>query len=317
MIEVEGLSCSFDGFMAISELAFTVEPGEIFGFIGPNGAGKTTTIRILATLQLPSAGRASIGGYDVLDEPEKVREILGYMPDAWGIYNDVTVFEYLEFFASAYGIPRGRRATAIGGVMELTDLTELKDKLAHTLSKGMRQRLCLAKTLIHDPELLILDEPADGLDPRARIELRELLKELASMGKTIFISSHILTELSDLVTSVGIVERGSLLMSGDVQSIVARLGTPDDDAEALRRFVLRTTVAARDEVVEALIARPDLSDVAAVGEREARFAYRGTEEQVADVVRALAAGGSPILGLAEDRKDLEDVFMAVTKGEVQ
>ena len=240
MIEVRGLTKIYDGLRAVQNLNFNVSAGDIFGFIGPNGAGKTTTIRILATLILPSAGEAWICGQDVVKRPEAVREVMGYMPDHWGVYPDLRVREYLEFFAASYGIPRRERARAVDGVMELTDLGGLSDRLAGALSKGMRQRLCLAKTLIHDPQLLILDEPADGLDPRARIELRELLRELARMGKTVLISSHILTELSDLVTSVGIVERGELLMSGPVDEIVARLAgapagaaLPRDSADAL------------------------------------------------------------------------------------
>lgn len=331
MIEVRGLTKVYEGLRAVQGLNLEVPAGEIFGFIGPNGAGKTTTIRILATLILPSAGQARICGHDVVKQPEAVREVMGYMPDHWGVYPDLRVREYLEFFAASYGIPRRERASAVGGVMELTDLGDLADRLAGALSKGMRQRLCLAKTLIHDPQLLILDEPADGLDPRARIELRELLRELARMGKTVLISSHILTELSDLVTSVGIVERGELLMSGPVDEIVARLaGGPsaaplaDESSDALalhssepaQRFRLRTSAQTHELAYELLLARPGI-EVRLLGEDELLLSYPGAEEDVAPLIKDLAVGGVAILGLERLRADLETVFMAVTKGRLQ
>ncbi|MBL4848722.1 MAG: ABC transporter ATP-binding protein [Planctomycetes bacterium] len=308
MIEVRGLSKTYDEIEAVRNIEFNVEAGEIFGFIGPNGAGKTTTIRILATLLLPSAGSARICGHDVVKSPEEVRKVMGYMPDHWGVYPDLRVREYLDFFAASYGIPRRERARAVGDVMELTDLGELSNRLAGALSKGMRQRLCLAKTLIHDPQLLILDEPADGLDPRARIELRELLRELARMGKTVLISSHILTELSDLVTSVGIVEQGELLMSGPVEEIVARLSGP--------RFHLRTTAATLGRALEILLAQPGV-EAHLLESEELEFSFHGQEEAVASYVRALAVGGVEVLGLERLRADLETVFMAVTRGRVQ
>lgn len=317
MIKVEGLSHNFGGFEAISDLSFEVGQGEIFGFIGPNGAGKTTTIRILSTLLLPTSGRVSVMGLDVTTHPEDVRDVLGYMPDAWGVYPDITVSEYLSFFAAAYEIPRRARSESIGAIMELTDLGPLRDRLVETLSKGMRQRLCLAKTLIHDPPLLILDEPADGLDPRARILLRELLRELASMGKTIFISSHILTELTGLVTSVGILERGKLRAAGDVESVIAGLGADVLEGGELRRFVVRTTSEDQKRVVETLTARPDLEQVKALGEREVGFSYTGDEEAVAAIVRDLVKAQAAVLGLRQEKADLEDLFMAITRGDVQ
>ena len=327
MIEVRGLSKIYDEVQAVRRVEFDVAAGEIFGFIGPNGAGKTTTIRILATLLLPSAGHARICGHDVVKSPEAVREVMGYMPDHWGVYPDLRVREYLEFFAASYGIPRRQRARAVGDVMELTDLGALSDRLAGALSKGMRQRLCLAKTLIHDPRLLILDEPADGLDPRARIELRELLRELARMGKTVLISSHILTELTDLVTSVGIVEQGELLMSGPIEEIMARLaGEPGSLAGSelpagtsqapLQRFRLRTTAATLGRGLEVLLASPGV-EAQLLETEELAFSFRGAEDEVGGLVRALATGGVEVLGLERVRADLETVFMAVTRGRVQ
>jgi ABC-2 type transport system ATP-binding protein len=222
-IRVRHLWHRFGRFEVLRDVSFDVAHGEIFGFIGPNGAGKTTTIRIMATMMDPLAGRVEIDGYDVSVDPEAVRRIIGYMPDHAGVYERVTVREYLEFFADAYRVAEGGNYAVVDAVMELTDLTKLRDKLVATMSKGMKQRLQLARTLLHDPKVLILDEPASDLDPRARIEIRDLLVELRNMGKTIFLSSHILTELADVCTSVAILERGRLVVSGPISEIARRL----------------------------------------------------------------------------------------------
>jgi ABC-2 type transport system ATP-binding protein len=221
MIEVQHVCKSFRQFRAVWDLSFNCAAGDIFGFVGPNGAGKTTTMRMMATLLDPDYGDIKIDGVSVLDEPEEIRRVIGYMPDYIGVYEGVEIREYLEFFAAAYRIPADRRKKLVDEIMEITDLTSVEKKDVSTLSKGMRQRLCLAKTLVHDPKVLILDEPAAGLDPRARIELRLLLKELQKLGKTIIISSHILTELSDMCNSVGIIERGIMLKAGRIDDILA------------------------------------------------------------------------------------------------
>jgi ABC-2 type transport system ATP-binding protein len=223
-IRVRHLWHRFGKFEVLRDVSFDVHEGEIFGFIGPNGAGKTTTIRVMATLLEPMAGKIEIDGWDVTIDPQAVRKVIGYMPDHAGVYDRVTVREYLEFFADAYKVPTaGTTYAVVDAVMELTDLTKLRDKLVATMSKGMKQRLQLARTLLHDPKVLILDEPASDLDPRARIEIRDLLVELRSMGKTIFLSSHILTELADVCTSVAILERGRLVVSGPIADIARRL----------------------------------------------------------------------------------------------
>jgi ABC-2 type transport system ATP-binding protein len=223
-IRVRHLWHRFGRFEVLRDVSFEVGHGEIFGFIGPNGAGKTTTIRVMATLLEPLAGRVEIDGLDVTLHPETVRKMIGYMPDHAGVYDRVTVREYLEFFADAYRVPTaGTSYAVVDAVMELTDLTKLDSKLVATMSKGMKQRLQLARTLLHDPKVLILDEPASDLDPRARIEIRDLLLELKSMGKTIFLSSHILTELADVCTSVAILERGRLVVAGPISEIGRRL----------------------------------------------------------------------------------------------
>jgi ABC-2 type transport system ATP-binding protein len=232
-IRVRHLWHRFGKLDVLRDVSFDVAHGEIFGFIGPNGAGKTTTIRIMATLLEPVSGRVEVDGFDVSVDPEAVRKIIGYMPDHAGVYERVTVREYLEFFADSYRVAPDGNYSVVDAVMELTDLTKLSDKLVATMSKGMKQRLQLARTLLHDPKVLILDEPASDLDPRARIEIRDLLVELRSMGKTIFLSSHILTELADVCTSVAILERGRLVVAGPISDIARRL----EEAAAQRQQV--------------------------------------------------------------------------------
>lgn len=307
MITVEHLSVHFGKVRAVDDVSFTVPEGEVFGFIGPNGAGKTTTIKVLATLLVPTAGRAWVDGHCVVNEPEAVRRVIGYMPDYYGVYDGVTVYEYLDFFAAAYRLPYRKRRMTIEAVLELTDLGGLRDRLVGALSKGMKQRLCVAKTLIHDPKVLILDEPAAGLDPRARIELRELLKELARMGKTIFISSHILTELADLCTTVGIIERGKLLAAGPLEGITEALSP--------RRRVLIEVAGRAEQARRVLSAEPDVVQVE-VEDRRLRVELAGGRERIAGLVRVLVRADIDVLSVSDERPDLESVFLQVTKGEV-
>ena len=224
MIDTQGLTKYYGRLAALVNLTLHIDAGSIFGFIGPNGAGKTTTMRILATLLEPSAGRAFIDGIDVVRNGKAVRRLVGYMPDFIGVYDDLKVYEYLEFFAAAFDISRAKRKAIIDGVLELTDLTTKRAAAVDSLSRGMGQRLQIARVLIHDPKVLILDEPASGLDPRARIEIRELLRELRKMGKTIMISSHILSELEEMCDQVGIIEHGHLVFSGTMEQIRAKMG---------------------------------------------------------------------------------------------
>src|SRR5919108_5095496 len=220
MIDVQGLYKRYAGRAALQGVDFTVPAGEIFGFVGPNGAGKTTTIRILATLTAADAGTATIGGIPVGQDPQGVRELIGYMPDFFGVYDRLTSEEYLEFYAACHGVPRRRRRTVARDLLELVDLTDRTDDQVDTLSRGMKQRLCLARALVHDPQVLLLDEPASGLDPRARLEMRGLLQELRSMGKTILISSHILPELTELCSMIGIIDQGQMQATGPVRDVV-------------------------------------------------------------------------------------------------
>jgi ABC-2 type transport system ATP-binding protein len=307
VIEVANLRKNYEGHWAVRGVSFRIEEGDIFGFIGPNGAGKTTTIRIISTLLEPTSGTVSVGGRSVTGDAEGVRRLIGFMPDNFGVYERITVWEYLDFFAAAYGLERRQRAAAIEGIMELTDLVELRDRLTGALSKGMRQRLCLAKTLVHDPKVLILDEPANGLDPRARIEFRALLKELRSMGKTILISSHILTELSDICTSVAILEKGKVVTSGSIESIKKAL----QPGIVFRLEVL----GAPETATAALEGLPHITGVK-IEAGAIRFQFDGAREDIPDLVRGIVARNVPVTGLQEEKTDLEGLFMRLTKGEV-
>src|SRR3569832_373657 len=214
MLEVKELRKVYGPLTAVNGISFSQHPGDVFGFIGSNGAGKTTTIRMLSTLLEPTAGTATLNGVDILRDPMQIRRMIGYMPDFFGLYDDVKVWEYLDFFATIYGVAKKHRNEVIDNVLELTDLTVKRDSMVQSLSRGMQQRLCLARCLVHDPAMLLLDEPASGLDPRARAELKELIAELGRMGKIVIVSSHIHPELADFCNTVGIIERGELLAVG-------------------------------------------------------------------------------------------------------
>lgn len=334
VIRVRHLSHRFGSVDVLRDVSFEVGPGEIFGFIGPNGAGKTTTIRVIATLLEPTAGRIEVDGHDVTIDPAAVRRVLGYMPDHAGVYERVTVREYLEFFADAYRVPtNGGRYAAVDSVMELTDLGKLRDKFVATMSKGMKQRLQLARTLLHDPKVLILDEPASDLDPRARIEMRDLLLELRRMGKTIFLSSHILSELSDICTSVAILERGGVVVSGPIGDIARRLeayraGTAQataytagaKGAPAIEAVVHRAKlkVLAPREVALAHLSRlPCVKEVSRGPTGTILVAHSGGEQELAAIVRALVLADVPVCGVEPERDELERIFLEVTKGDVQ
>ena len=308
MISLKGFSKSYNRFVAVRSLSLEVPKGDIFGFIGPNGAGKTTTIRFLVTLLPPSGGAASINGFDVVREVTDVRRSIGYMPDSFGVYNGMRVWEFLDFFSVAYGVRRKHRQRLIGDVLALVDLQHKRDDFVNALSRGMKQRLCLAKTLVHDPPVLILDEPASGLDPRARLEMKELLKELRTMGKTILISSHILTELADCCNSVGIMERGELLTSGPIAEILKVMSDH-------RRITIQV-LTRPDEADRWLGHHPRINGV----EREGstiRLEFSGTDEDLAGVSDELFRRGHRPLWIGEDRPSLEAIFMKLTKGQVQ
>jgi ABC-2 type transport system ATP-binding protein len=309
VIVCQNLSKSYGDHKALQDLNLTLEAGDAFGFIGPNGAGKTTTIRILATLQEPCEGDAWVGGYSVTKEPDAVREVLGYMPDQFGLYEGMRSWEYLEFYAAAYRVPRKRWKGLIDEVLELTDLTVKKHSFVETLSTGMRQRLCLAKTLLHDPKVLVLDEPASGLDPRARIELKLLLKELSRMGKTLLVSSHILPELADFCNKVGIIEAGRLLASGPVNSILAQASR---DRFRLRIRVLQKSEEARGVIEQSLQAE----DLQEESDGLVLSTAVGLEGQ-ADLLEKLVRDGFRPVEFSQLKTDLEQIFLEVTQGITQ
>ncbi|HEY3266229.1 MAG TPA: ABC transporter ATP-binding protein [Armatimonadota bacterium] len=308
MLELMSLRKTYGALTAVDNLSFTLGPGDIFGFIGPNGAGKTTTIKMLSTLIPPTSGTATIDGIDVVQHPMEVRPLLGYMPDFFGLYDDIKVWEYLDFFAAAYRLPKVQRPAIIDSVLELTDLTEKREAFVQTLSRGMQQRLCLAKCLVHDPKVLLLDEPASGLDPRARIDIKALIAELGRMGKTVIVSSHILPELSDFCNKIGVIERGKLLVSGDVTSIVRQL-------QPARRLQIRTHGEVNG-LRAAVEETPQVTKVAAEGDT-LTVDYQGDLDGQVGMLRALVHAGHPILSFTETSMDLEDVFMQVTTGKVQ
>lgn len=305
MIELENVTKYYGELRAVDSLNLRVDEGEIFGFIGPNGAGKTTTIKMLATLLIPTSGKIRIAGIDPETDPRNVRRMIGYMPDAFGVYPDLVVWEYLDFFGAAYHIPSHRRRQLIDDVLELTDLTGKKYDLVEALSRGMKQRLCLAKTLLHDPSLLLLDEPASGLDPRARVEIRELLKELKKMKKTILISSHILPELADFCTSIGIIEKGKLVASGSMAEIEAKISSA-------RQY--RVTSLDSLENVQAYLKEHGFESVIEEGALE--FSSDRSEEEMAALLAALIAQSFRITSFHALAANLEDLFMKITRGEV-
>lgn len=318
VLEILHLTKRYKDLVAVRDLTFALDPGDICGFIGPNGAGKTTTIRMLATLLAPTSGTARISGHDILREPEEVRMVIGYMPDFFGVYDDIKVWEYLDFFASAYRIPKHKRVHAIDDVLALTDLEGKKDAYVEALSRGMKQRLCLAKTLLHDPAVLLLDEPASGLDPRARIEIKELLKELRTMGKTILVSSHILPELADFCNKIGIIERGELLLFGSVDEIMRRIaGHQTLDVRILEEAPRADGgYSSADRAMQVLATLPEVREVRRENDGLLAVDYQGAPDGEWAVLHALVTADIKVLAFGARRTDLEDVFMRVTKGVV-
>jgi ABC-2 type transport system ATP-binding protein len=309
IVRTTGLIKRYPGTVAVAGLDLDVAQGEIFGLVGPNGAGKTTTLRILATLLKPTAGEAEVAGINVRRNPDAVRRVLGFMPDVFGVYDDMKVWEYLDFFARCYGIPAARRRQMIGDLLDLVDLGDKRDSYVQGLSRGMQQRLCLAHTLVHDPQVLLLDEPASGLDPRARVELRELLRELRSLGKTIVISSHILPELEELCTSVAIVDHGQVLAQGRVADIEKRL-----------RYgaVLRVRILGEAEAIEAardfFAAEARVASAAILDDGQIELGFRGDDAESADLLAGAIGAGIRIISFARAASDLEELFLQVTSG---
>ena len=308
MIEFRRLYRHFGTTRAVHDISFEVRRGQVFGYIGPNGAGKTTSMRILATLDLPTWGDAFVDGFSCVNDPDRVRRRLGFMPDYFGTYADVNCYEYLDFFARSYGLVGRERHQALKYTMSFTRLDELAEKPIRGLSKGMKQRLCLGRAMIHNPSVLILDEPANGLDPRARIELREMIRQLAADGKTVLVSSHILTELAEMCDVVGIIERGQLLAVGTVAEIQKKQ-TP-------HREVKVTVIGGAEALTQWLEQRGDATRIKLDGQH-CRFTHEGEQASEVTLLRDMVMAGFPIAEFGSTSKSLEDVFMAVTRGAVQ
>ncbi len=319
VIETKNLTRCYGKLVAVNDLSLAVEQGAIYGFVGPNGAGKTTTMRVLTTLLRPTSGDAWVAGHSVLREPREVRRLVGYMPDFFGVYDDMTVWEYLDFFAACYEIPEAARGRLVDDLLELVDLGHRRNDMVDSLSRGMKQRLCLARTLAHDPQVLILDEPASGLDPRARVEIRELLKELSRLGKTIFFSTHILSDVNEICSHVGILEAGRLITQGSLEAIQRQL-VPH------RRLQICLLEAGRlDEAHQALLGRPGVENVRRpeapsggnTGAAEAALLevdFTGDDAATSVLLTELVSRGLPVLSFTEAPHDVEEMFMQITKG---
>lgn len=305
IVETQKLTKRYGREEALKALDLLVEAGDIYGFIGPNGAGKTTTLRILSTLLAPTFGKAFVDGFDVMKHPYEVKKILGFMPDSFGVYDGMRLVEYLDFFGAAYKIPRKKRRSIIDDVLQLTDLASKADDFVSTFSRGMKQRCCLAKTLLHDPKVLLLDEPASGLDPRARIEMRELLKTLRKMGKTVVISSHILSELGDMCNRIGILEHGVLIKQGKYPDILDEIR----QTREIRLVVLEGAEKARKVLEETT----GVLNIDSSG-HEFQFETNLPYDALADLHQNLMGVGAKIVFFEEVKGTLEDVFLKVTKG---
>lgn len=305
MIEIKGLTKTFGNFQALKSIDLTIPKGTVFGFVGPNGAGKSTTMSILATLMAPSSGYAKVDGFDVTEHPSEVRKRIGYMPDFFGVYDQFKTIEYMHFYGASYGIPKHEREQLIPQLLELVNLSDKKNAYVDTLSRGMKQRLCLARCLVHDPELLILDEPASGLDPRARIEMREILRELKAMGKTIIISSHILPELAEMVDEIGVIEHGQMIAQGNVADIQNRMRV---------KRILFVRLLEREAEAEQFIQEQPFVNRIMRDERGIHIHFGGQDEEQWDLMQQLIAAGFKLVSFSEAQTNLEDVFLEITKG---
>jgi ABC-2 type transport system ATP-binding protein len=305
MIETRDLTKKYGELFAINSLNLKLSRGDVFGFIGPNGSGKTTTMRILATLLNPTWGEAYVGGYSIYTKPKDIRRMIGYMPDFFGVYDDMKVIEYLEFFAAAYRIRGPKRRQVCDEVLELVELRYKREALVTSLSRGMTQRLGLARVLLHDPQVLLLDEPASGLDPRARIEIRMLLKRLGTMGKTIMVSSHILPELADICNKVGMIERGELVFNDTVDELLKRVRP---------HTVLNVNVAGDREAAARLLETHSFVDHVDIDEKYLTITLVDGHQDYSDLADLLVGAGHKLTLLREQELNLETAFMALTKG---
>lgn len=306
-VNILNLRKDFGAARAVDNISFSFSSGEIVGFVGPNGAGKTTTMRILATLDEPTDGDAKIDDVSIVEMPEKARQLIGYVPDALPMHRDISVHEYLDFFARAYGLAGTQRRQVVENIEEFTNLTSIRDKTLYALSKGMKQRVSLARALLHDPPVLVMDEPAAGLDPRGRVELRELLRVLSGQGKAILISSHILTELSEICDGAVIIEQGRIIAAGTLQDIAK--------PEIEQHTVLIRSLSQQDDLHKSLLLMPNVAAVNQL-ENEIEAKITGSEEACSDLLGNLIRDGYRIVEFKQRGEDLESIFMNVTKGDV-
>ena len=306
MPEILELNKKYGKFTALDSLSMNITENSIFGFVGPNGAGKTTTMKIMAGLLKADSGGIYINGEDILKNPKSIRDKIGYMPDFFGVYDDLKVSEYMDFYAGTYYIPYAERGTLIDNLLEVVDLTDKKDTYVDSLSRGMKQRLCLARSLIHDPDLIILDEPASGLDPRARVEMKEILKELREMGKTIIVSSHILPELAEMCSEIGIIDHGKLVTQGTVNEIMNRINK--------KRLVKVKLSNGKENLIRLLKEQSTVKEITENTDN-VEFAFEGTNDNLTSILRNIIMNGIPIYSFAENEGSLEEIFMTVTGGE--
>ena len=309
IVEIRELSKSFGKRHAVNNVSFNIENGEIFGLVGPNGAGKTTTMRMLVTLLKPDKGEIFVGGHSIRKFPNEARRVIGFMPDSFGVYGDMTVQEYLDFFGACFKIPPNQRVHLINDLLDLVDLGHRRDDMVDSLSRGLQQRLGLARVLIHDPGILVLDEPASGLDPRARVEIRELLLEVARLGKTILFSSHILADVGELCTRVGILEDGKLVALGTLEQLNERLMT--------HRQIHIGLIDHKEEAQAALQGMAGVADVRLLdnlGRASLEVDFTGDDEAIHQLLAKLLEQGFPVVHFSEENNNLEDVFMRATKG---
>ncbi|NLF97277.1 MAG: ABC transporter ATP-binding protein [Candidatus Riflebacteria bacterium] len=308
ILSVKNLSKNFGDTHAVKRLNFQLNGGDITGFVGPNGAGKTTTLRMMASIEEPSAGSIELDGHSIVSHPEMAREKIGFVPDTLPTQDDMTVFEYIDFFARAYAIKPARRRGLVHDLMEFTNLINIREKLLSALSKGMKQRVSIARALIHDPSFILMDEPAAGLDPRARIELRELLRVLSRQGKGILISSHILSELSEICTSTLIIEQGAMLKFGSIEEIT--------EAEVSHRRLIIRPVGSLEEFSNFMILLPGVENLVVNG-KSVEFDFAGNDEDAFALLKEIVAADRKIIEFRFRQQNLESVFMNITRGEVQ
>lgn len=306
MLKIKELTKKYDRFTAVNKLNLEVPHGEIFGFVGPNGAGKTTTMKIICGLMAANGGEVYVNDIDAIKQVREAKEVIGYMPDFFGVYDDLKVSEYLDFYASIYNIKANERKKISDDLLELVDLSDKRETYVDSLSRGMKQRLCLARSLVHNPKMLVLDEPASGMDPRARVEMKEILRSLKGLGKTIIISSHILSELSELCTSIGIIDRGEMVISGKVSEIMQQVYS--------KRFIKVRLSGKIDEALRVMQEFPFVVSTV-VGEDYIEAGFDGKDEEMGMLLKKLVDKDLPVITFTQLDGNLEDVFMKVTNGD--